>query len=58
MEAAAFDTAHVDVAFIHERFDEERKRLTARPERRIGSNVRPERLHELEAATDICYQLW
>lgn len=29
VKAAAFDTAHVDIALIHERLDEERQRLAA-----------------------------
>ena len=45
VEAAAFDAAHVNVALIHERFDEECERLAAGPERWVCANMRPERLH-------------
>ena len=31
MEATAFDTAHINVAFVHERFDEERQGFTTGP---------------------------
>ena len=58
MEATAFDAAHVDIAFIHERFDEERKRLAAGPERWIAANVWPEGFHQLEAAADVGHNLW
>ena len=53
MEAAAFDAAHVDVAFVHERLDEERERLAAGPEGWVGADMRPERFHQLEAATNV-----
>ncbi len=53
MEAAALNAAHVDVAFIHEGLDEERKCFAARPEGGIGADMRPECLHQLEAAADI-----
>src|SRR2546421_7742394 len=43
VEAAAFDAAHVNVALIHERFDEESKRLAADPERWVGADMRPQR---------------
>ncbi len=46
MEATAFNTAHINVAFIHERFDEERKCFTAGPKRWVTANVRPERRSE------------
>ena len=53
MEATAFDAAHVNVAFIHERFDEERERLAAGPERGVGADMGPERLHQFEAAANV-----
>lgn len=57
MEATAFDAAHVDIAFIHERFDEERKRLAAGPERWIAADMGPKRFHELQTASNICDDL-
>jgi len=53
METAAFNPAHINIALVHKGFDEKRERLTTGPERWIGTNVRPERLHQLEAAADI-----
>lgn len=53
MEAAALDATHVDVAFVHERFDEKGERFAAGPERRIGPDMRPEGFHQLEAAPDV-----
>ncbi len=58
METAALDATHVDVAFIHKGFDEESERLAASPERWVGANMRPERFHQLEAATDVRDNLW
>src|SRR5215471_13906250 len=57
VEAAALDTAHVQVALVHKRLNEQRERLAARPERGIGANMRPERLHQLEAAADVADKL-
>ena len=53
MEATAFNTAHINVAFIHERFDEKRKRFAAGPKRWVAANMRPESFHELKAASNI-----
>ena len=41
METAALDAAHIDVALVHERLDEEGERLAAGPERGIGADMRP-----------------
>jgi hypothetical protein len=53
MEARTLNTAHINVAFIHERFDEERKSFTAGPKRWVTANMRPESFHELKAASNI-----
>ena len=53
MEATTFNTAHIYIAFIHERFDKECKCFTAGPKRRVTSDMRPESFHELEATSDI-----
>ena len=53
MEAAAFNAAHINVALIHERFDEKRKSFTAGPKRWVTSNMRPESFHKLKAASNI-----
>src|SRR6266852_2425485 len=58
MEAAALDATHVDVAFVHERFDEKGERFAAGPKRGIGPDMRPEGFHQLEAAADIGDDLW
>ncbi len=58
MEAAAFDPAHVDIALVHEWFDEEGERLAACPEGWVGADVRPQRLHQFEAAADVGNNLW
>ena len=58
MEAAALDATHIDIAFVHEWFDEECERLAACPEGWVGANVRPECFHELEAAADVGDDLW
>ena len=58
MKTAALDTAHVDIAFIHERLDKESKRFAAGPEGWIGADMRPESLHQFEAAADISDDLW
>ena len=53
MEAAALNAAHVDVAFVHERLDEERERFAAGPEEWVGADMRPERFHQFEAAANV-----
>lgn len=53
METAALNPAHIDIALVHKWFDEEGKGLAACPERWVGANVRPQRFHQLEAATDV-----
>src|SRR5579875_846978 len=58
MEAATFDTAHIDIALIHKGLHEQRERLTIRPERRIGADMRPERLNEFEATSYVRYNIW
>ena len=45
MEATAFDAAHIDIAFVHEWFHEERERFAAGPERGLGADMWPERFH-------------
>ena len=57
METTAFDTAHINVRLVHKRFDEEGERFPARPEGWVGADMRPQRLHQFEAATNICDQL-
>lgn len=53
METAAFDAAHIDIAFVHKGFDEECEGLATGPEGGIGTDMWPERLHELEAPADV-----
>src|SRR5579863_3741321 len=53
VEAAALDAAHVDVAFVHEGFDEEGERLATGPERGVGADMGPEGFHQFEAAADV-----
>ena len=58
METASLDAAHINVTLIHKGFDEEGQCLAARPKRRIGTNMGPERLHQLEAAPNVGDNLW
>src|SRR5258706_1620480 len=58
MEAAALDAAHINVALIHKRFDKQRQRLSAGPERGIGADMGPERFHQFETAANIGDELW
>jgi len=53
MEATAFNAAHINIAFIHERFDEKRKSFTAGPKRWVATDMRPESFHELQTASNI-----
>ena len=53
VEAAAFDAAHVNVALIHKWFDEECERFAAGPERWVGADMRPQRLHEFKTAANV-----
>src|SRR5262249_14688190 len=58
VEAAALNAAHVEIALVHEGFDEKGERLAVGPERGISANVGPERLHELETTTNVGNNLW
>ena len=58
METAALDTAHIEIALIHKRLDKKGERLAACPERWIRANMWPERLHQLEAPTNVGDDLW
>src|SRR5712691_1015106 len=58
METAPFNPAHINITLVHEGFDEKSERLAAGPERWISTNVRPERLHQLEAAANVGDDLW
>ena len=53
METAALNSAHIDITLVHKWFDEEGECLAAGPERRIGSDMRPERFYQFEAAADV-----
>ena len=53
METAALDAAHIDIAFIHERLDKKRQGFMSGPEGGISTDMRPERFHQLEAATNV-----
>src|SRR5579875_3653594 len=58
MEAATLDTTHIDIALIHKGLHEQRERLAIRPERRVGADMRPERLNEFEATTYVRHNIW